>query len=201
MSFFMNLWVAFKDILRAPLTVNLWWQLLPVLVLWVAIEIYLDRHKHEELGWNSALGNGISLFWISVSSMQPLFVKNQLSFPWATFFVLLLVLAYSLFIIYISFTHKLRSRLGYELAYPTVIYYLAIFTILWGHRALNMNLYVLIMFVVLFIVVWGVRWVFFWLLPDAPESEEPLTEEHHEEIRGAIAGVAPSSVAPSKGGA
>lgn len=189
MAFWSSLGVALLDIIKAPFTMNLWWQLLPVLMLWIAIEVYLDWHKNERLGWNSALGNGISLFWITVASMQPLFARSQYEpFHWGTFIALLLILCYALFVMYISFMHKLRSHLSYELAYPTIIYYLAVFSILWGHGALPMNLYVLVMAIVLFGAVFGLRWLVFWLLPDAPPSDEPITDEHHEELRSELAG-------------
>ncbi len=172
MSLWVNLGVALHDIVSAPFQMNLWWQLLPILMLWAALEVYLDWHKHEELGWNSALGNGISLFWIVIAAMQPLFTRTAHEpFRVGVFFLLLCFLTYAVFIIYVSFLHKLSSQLIYQLAYPTIIYYLAVFSILWGYKALNLNRYVLIVFVLLFGVVVAVRWLIFWILPDAPDDE------------------------------
>ncbi len=169
MAFLPSLWHAFAEIFRAPfLGQHLWWQLGPVLVLWLIVEIYLDCHKGERLGWNTALGNAISLFWISLAAMQPLFtVPVGESFPYGRFFAILPILAYALFVGYVSFSHVFGERVTYALAYPTIVYYLCVFAILWGNKALDVNRYVLLAAALLFGVVYGLRWLFFWLLPDA----------------------------------
>ncbi len=168
MAFFPSLWNAFGEIFYAPfLRKNLWWQLAPVLALWLILEIYLDRHKGEQLGWNTALGNAISLFWVRLAAMQPLFnVPVGESFPLDRFFAILPIRVYALFGGYISFGHKLGARVTYALAYPTIIYYLCVFAVLWGNEALDVNKYILLAAVLLFGVVYGLRWLFFWPLPD-----------------------------------
>lgn len=181
MAFWSSMGVAFRDILTAPWDPGLWWQLLPVLFLWFLLEIYLNRHKEEELGWNSALGNAISLFWIVLAAMQPLFFHSQYErFMLGRFVVLGLILLYAIFAGFVAFTHSFGKRTSYVLCYPTVMYYLATFAILWGHKALALNAYVLIAFVLLWFVVVGLRFLFFWMIPQAPdesESEPPRVEQ------------------------
>lgn len=175
MAFFLSLWYGFKEIFKVPFTSHnsaLWWQLVPIILLWFILEIYFDSHKHEKLGWNTALGNSISLFWISLAATQPLFrVTIGEHFSWSRFLAIVPILLYALFTGYISFTHKFTPQVIYSLAYPTIIYYLATFAILWGNSALEVNRYVLIAFFLLFFIVYGVRYLFFWLLPDSKSDD------------------------------
>ncbi len=170
----LSVWVAMKEVLGTPFRGHhLWWQLAPIFLLWVVLEIYFDRHKHEELGWNTALGNAITLFWISISGMQQLFNhRPNEPFLWSNAFMVALIMLYALFVTYISFGHKLGARVTYVLAYPTIIYYLSMFAIFWGYKALAVNKYILLVFVLFFLVVWGARWLFFWLLPEASDANE-----------------------------
>jgi len=172
MAFFLSLWVALREVLASPFRgYHLWWQLAPIFLLWLILEIYFDRHKSEELGWNTALGNSITLFWISISGMQQLFNhRPDESFLWSNAIMVGLIMCYALFVAYVSFGHKLGAHITYVLAYPTIIYYLSTFAVFWGYKALEVNRYILLVFVLSFLVVWGVRWIFFELLPEAREG-------------------------------
>jgi uncharacterized membrane protein HdeD (DUF308 family) len=181
MAFFLSIWHAMKEIVIAPFFLpELWWQLIPILVLWITLEFYLNYHKREQLGWNSALANGLTLFWIGVGAMQPLFtlaVGEQV--PWANFFMILPMILYGVFLTYASFTHKMHDQLVNHLASPTVVHYLSIFAILWGNKVLEVNKYILLAFFLLWFVAMGVRWLLFWLLPEMTHGEEHQQKKTH----------------------
>ena len=40
------------------------WVILPIFLFWIMLEFYFDTHKEETLGWNTAFGNGLSLFGV-----------------------------------------------------------------------------------------------------------------------------------------
>jgi len=72
-----NLLIGFKEIFLAPSKdPSIWWLLAPIILFWLITEIYFGRHKQERLGWNTALGNGLSMFWIVIISFKVLFDKN-----------------------------------------------------------------------------------------------------------------------------
>ncbi len=172
MAFLISLWHAFTEIFAAPFHGHrIWWQLAPVLILWLILEVYFVKNKREELGWNTALGNAITLFWISITALQQAFTLDlgeHLS--WARITAVTLILLYSLFVGFISFGHKLGEEVTYVLAYPTTVYYLSVFAILWGSKALAANRYVFLAFVLLGALVAGVRLLIFWLSPDDASS-------------------------------
>ncbi len=57
-----------EEIVYTPLTnPEILWTILPLLGIAFFIELYFGRYKTEELGWNTAFGNTISLLWVTTA--------------------------------------------------------------------------------------------------------------------------------------
>jgi len=137
-----DLLIGFKEIFSAPLRdPSVLWLLAPTVSLWLILEIYFEFHKSEQLGWNTALGNGVSLCWIVIGLLKNAFEGYQDYFK-ITFLILLLI--YSILIIYISFTHKLSAKITYTLASPTLVYFLSSVAVLYTYGLLVPSLPVII---------------------------------------------------------
>ena len=114
---------ALKEIISAPFKdLSMFWLIAPVLILWVVMELYFDTHKKEKLGWNTSLGNGISMFWITINLMKYLFGDGRVNFAWTKFIAVCAILAYAIFIAVISFKHYFSANITSTLASPTTIY-------------------------------------------------------------------------------
>ena len=122
---------------------SLFWYLGPILLFWFILEIYFSKYKSEELGWNTALGNGLSVFWVLTISMKYLFDNHRENFEWIKFIALLIIMLYAIFIIINSFSHKLREKVSFLLASPTATYYLSGVAILWTYGELEITMWVL----------------------------------------------------------
>ncbi len=171
MSAWIEMWNALKHILAAPFhDLSVFWLLAPILILWIVMEAYFDIHKHEELGWNTALGNGVSLFWIAVSLMKHLFDNHLKNFSWGRFIILLVILSYALFITVISFRHTFPAKTTFMLASPTPIYYLSAIAILWAYGGLKMSWWVFLDLVLLFPIIIGIELLIRRYTPEAEES-------------------------------
>ncbi len=56
------------DLVQTPMTnPKILWTILPLLGIAFFIELYFGRYKTEELGWNTAFGNTISLLWVTTA--------------------------------------------------------------------------------------------------------------------------------------
>lgn len=42
------------------------WMVIPLILILFLIQAYFGRYKTEQLGWNTAFGNTVSLFWVTV---------------------------------------------------------------------------------------------------------------------------------------
>ncbi|MFC1704765.1 hypothetical protein ACFLZ6_00370 [Nanoarchaeota archaeon] len=152
---------------------SLWWFLAPVILLWIMLEVYFGKYKREKLGWNTSLGNAITLTWITIESMRFLFDTQPTDF-WFRFGVIIAILLYALMIVYFAFSHRLSANITYNLASPSPIYFLSMVTILWGHGVLVITWWVLLDLVILYLVlVFG-----FWIIKKiTPESLRDFGEE------------------------
>ena len=161
---------GFKEIFASLFNdLSVWWILGPVFIFWVVLEIYFGKHKSEELGWNTALGNGISLSWITLNLMKFLFENNLKMFTWPKFLLTFLIMIYGFFIAYIAFTHKFSDKTTFLLASPSPIYYLASIAILWSYGVLDISLIILFDLVILYLIIIGILALIKKYIPDAKD--------------------------------
>jgi len=171
MAFFNELINRFELILNAPFQdLSVWWVLFPVILFWITLELYFGKHKSEELGWNTALGNGISLTWITLTLMKFLFDNSLERFTWPKFILVFLIMIYGFFIAYISFMHKFKSKVTFKLASPSPVYYLASIAILWSYGSLIIDFYLVIALILLYFIILGLLKLIKKLMPNAEEA-------------------------------
>jgi uncharacterized membrane protein required for colicin V production len=153
MAFINEIFRGFGQIFSAPFrSLEVLWLLIPLLLMWIVLEFYFAKFKREELGWNTALANGITLGWITLEGLRNLFSIDVPDF-WFRFLANLVILLYAALIIYFSFTHKISQKIEFLLASPTLVYFIGIFSVLWGYGLLSITLYVLLDMVILFVVL------------------------------------------------
>jgi hypothetical protein len=154
------------------------WLIAPIILFWIILEIYFDKHKKESLGWNTALGNGLSLFWVAISSVR-LVVTEMFSHDitqsfgqdifWRTFWIFA-IFAYSLFIISVSFSHKMKTSFFYPLASPTPIYFLSMVIVLLSYGVLGFTWVILLDLAILYGIILGIEMLIKHFIPDSPDD-------------------------------
>jgi len=168
--FFEQLLLAFAEILGSLFSQpSIWWLLAPLIFFWLVLEFYFGTYKTEQLGWNTALGNGMSLVWVSVDSMRFLWENPPVNFLFR-FLIILSFLFYGSFIIYISFAHKFSSKLTYILASPSPIYFFSCVVVLWGHGILKLTWWVFIDLMISYCLLLFFVWLLRKFLPGAKKS-------------------------------
>lgn len=164
---------GFSKIFRAPFkSFDQFWVLIPLIIMWIILAVYFAKYKKEELGWNTALANGITLGWLTLEGTRSLFSRNLGDF-WIRFTANMIILLYALLIIYFSFTHKISSKWDFILASPHPVYFLGIFSVMWGYGTLEINLFVLIDLLILFIVILIIIKILGKLVKPAKEENPP----------------------------
>ena len=166
-----NILGGFKEILSAPFKdLSIWWLLAPIILFWLILEVYFGMYKREKLGWNTALGNGLNLFWIVVISLKALFTQGLKLFSIDKLIVVIIIAVYSAFIISVSFTHKLKENIFFLFASPTIVYYLSAIAVLWIHGLINITFWVIIDLVILYIIILILEVILRKLIPSAPSN-------------------------------
>ena len=183
MQWYIEILRGFGEIFASPFKdKSVIWILAPIVLIWFILEIYFDEHKKEKLGWNTALSNGISLFWISASMMRYICTKSSIHFTWSKFAVVLLTFSYGVFITYVSFEHKFPARITFNLAAPTPIYFLSFIAVVWTYGSLELTKWVLIDLVFIYGVLTLSVYLGKKLLPEAKNDEGDEEDEGNNEI-------------------
>jgi hypothetical protein len=149
-----NILSGFKEIFSAPLNdLSILWLLIPIILFWFIMEVYFGRYKTEKLGWNSALGYGLSMFWIVVISFKTIFENNFELFSIDKLLFVIFVAAYSVFIIFISFTHRLKAKIFFLFTSPTIVYFLFGISLLLVNGLLDISFWVIIDLIIFYIII------------------------------------------------
>ena len=168
-----NILSGFKEIFSAPFKdPSIWWLLTPIILFWLILEVYFGMYKGEKLGWNTALGNGLNLFWIVVISLKALFTKGLGLFSIDKLIVVIFIAIYSAFIISISFTHKIKEKIFFLFASPTIVYYLSAIAILWIHGLIDISFWVIIALILFYIIILILEIILRKLIPESSRGVE-----------------------------
>lgn len=96
---------------------------LPLVLGALILELYFGKHKNEELGWNTAVGN--SILWLSTGiSLHMTETIQTTQELYATY----VVIGLGLFTGYLNFFHKWKSDLAFLASSTTIVYSIAYIT-------------------------------------------------------------------------
>lgn len=174
--FFEQLIINFKSILKGiKLDTSLFWMIIPLLSIWLVLEIYFSRYKKEELGWNSSLANAISLIWVILPALRNIIVRDL---PLNRYVLIIISIIYAIFIIYLSFTHSISSKIVYKLSDPSPIYFLGIIIVLWSYiPTLPWNIYIIIDLVFIFTFISILFKVINMLIPSSDKDDQTTNQD------------------------
>ncbi len=155
------------------------WFLIPTIIFWFLLEIYSSKYKEEELGWNAALNNGLNVFWVLIVSMEYLFQNHLKHFQWSKFIALIVLLLYAILIVVNSFSHKLRKKISFLLASPTLTSYVSGIAILWTIGELAITLWVLIDLIIGYGLVLLIRLILHKVIKEKKDLSEPQKYQNY----------------------
>ncbi len=122
LEFLLNLITMSWRLLKSPWTsLDGLWIVLPLVLIMVLIQFYFGRHRSEELGWNSAFGNAISLLWICVILWKFLIVNYSFGEPLINKFFLMIALSLLVFaLLFCNFFHILPKKFAFVVSSDTL---------------------------------------------------------------------------------
>ncbi len=133
----------------------IFWTSLPLLITWLVLEIYFSIHREEALGWNTSLSNGFILFFTGMDCIKYLVATEEIAYFYTKLLLSILLVLYGLFIVFISFTHRMPPYITFLLASPSLVYYPAILLVIWTHTDIMLTKDMLLSAFILYLVVVG----------------------------------------------
>ena len=138
------------------------WMILPLIIILIFMHLYFGRYRSEELGWNSAFGNSISLLWILVLlsrflfdkyTFQELYFGNQFSKLVAVGVLLIWVVIMFTF----NFFHTLPKKLAFVISSAGSVYIFAyiVISLIVGNLMLGWDIFFasIILFFFFFLII------------------------------------------------
>ncbi len=71
------IWFRFVDLVIAPAHYpEMIWIILPLVFTLIVMEFYFSRYRNEDLGWNTAVGNGVVLMFVCIDLLRQIYNDN-----------------------------------------------------------------------------------------------------------------------------
>ncbi len=145
------------------------WLLAPVIIIWLMLEVYFAMHKSEKLGWNTALGNGFVLIWVTLTILRELFA-GSIEGKTGKIIIMVIFSIYGAIVCFLAFTHKAVEKVSFLLASPYLIYFLSMYLILWGYDLLDVNIYIILDIIIIFFVLLIFKAIFSHFVPESTKD-------------------------------
>ncbi len=160
------------------------WILLPLVVTFFLIELYFRRYRRETLGWESAVGNSLVLFFVAITLFSYLDRNNLLFgvsslsseiFPIAltksiiTFFILL----ESILLILLDFFHLMPKKIAFGISSSMIINIISIMCVLLVYSELPLDIVTILAILFLIAVLILVLNLISPLVPEKKIKEPP----------------------------
>ncbi|MBW2987658.1 hypothetical protein KY336_03860 [Candidatus Woesearchaeota archaeon] len=124
------------ELLSRPwLHIDTLWMILPLILILVLIHLYFGRYRKEELGWNSAFGNSVSLLWICVILGRDIVQRHGFETLYSEFltnhFVMSDVILVSILtvwvivLLFMNYFHVLPKKIAFIVSSSDSVYILA----------------------------------------------------------------------------
>jgi len=107
--------------------------LLPLIMGAVVIELYFGKYEHEELGWNTSVGNAV--LWVTTGINLLINQDLNPTEAYATYFLI----GIGSFVGYMNFFHKWSETLAFVVSSSGIVYSLAYVTVLFVRTDLAIN--------------------------------------------------------------
>jgi hypothetical protein len=178
------------DIFIAPFTsTHILWIVLPLIIILILIHLYFGRYRTEELGWNSAFGNSISLLWVSAILWRFLLDKYRwttlISEPEAmkSLIVIGILTLWVLILLVFNFFHIVPRKFAFIISSADSVYILAYIIIAAIVGGFVLDEKTLIAAIGLFIIMLIALQLIKHLIPISKGSKQVIKERKEKETR------------------
>ncbi len=158
----------FVVLLKAPFEApEMWWIITPLIVITLMMTFYFGKYVREKLGWNTALGNSIVLFFVGMDLLRKIYdYTNPGSFanlvlnPIKTI-VILAVMLEGIMLTYTAFEHAIPKKIMFFIASPLPVNLQAYVLTALVYMGLTPTWHTLaaaiLLFIVLYVIVRGLQ--------------------------------------------
>lgn len=117
-----------NSLVMAPFDVpEMWWIVTPLLAVIFVMTFYFGKYINEKLGYNTALGNSVVLFFVCIDLLRTIYnytfppsFENYAWYPVTTAIIFIIILE-SILLLSAAFQHALPEKVMYFVASPVAV--------------------------------------------------------------------------------
>lgn len=129
-----------KKIFLAPLeTPLMFWELAPLLITLLIVELYFGRYENEKLGWNSTVTNALVLCFVGSNLMHFLYLEDLVNFTEFRTIAPLVLIILGITLGILDFFHALPKQLAFGISSVLPINVLALVAIVVVHTGIKIS--------------------------------------------------------------
>jgi len=152
------------------------WMTIPLVAVFVTMELFFVRYRREDLGWNTAVTNSMVLIFVFIDLLRT--VYNQ--YGWALVFqeelvvripLILLVGLLGVVLTVITFYRIIPKEAAFFLASPLTINYIAYFAIVSIYTEIPLDIHTLLVVLSFYCALLAGFWIVKIIFPGAKIAE------------------------------
>ena len=122
------------------------WTIAPLIFALLMMQMYFGKYKTEQLGWNTAFNNSISLMWVTAILLKYVYEKYGLlnalkHYELTGYFILIIALVlFTLVLTVLNFNHLIPKKFAFILSSPLSVNILAYFIIVIIMGKINLDI-------------------------------------------------------------
>ena len=148
------LWQRILEILSSPFNFKeMLFILIPLLVVLLVIELYFGKYRYEKLGWNTAVGNSLVLFFVGMNLLNFLYTNDLLFQAHSRTALAFVVVIESIFLMLINFFHIFPKEASFNISSALVINYIGAASIIMVYAAIPFDYFTFAAFIVIFSIM------------------------------------------------
>ena len=165
------------------------WLVLPLILILIFIHVYFGRNRIEELGWNSAFANAVSLLWVCAQLFKFLFLNYSFKsfFDNSLFrqhFIFIIILLIWVFVILrFNFYHSVPKRFAYFISSADAVYIIAYLAIAIVVGDILITWHILLASALVFVVLVALFALLKDTIPMSSVAKRVTTERIHKKMR------------------
>lgn len=148
------------------------WILAPLLVSLLLMELYFDRYKNEELGWNTALGNSLVLIFVSLDLLRFLYTHSMLEYVTLYSALVIAVVLLGVVLTVMTYFHVLPKKAAFGLSSRLPINIIAYLAVVIIYAGIIIDFYTAVASVFFAVFVGALLRLISWLIPESGEIPE-----------------------------
>ncbi len=178
----------FYELIIAPLIYpEILWIFIPLFISTFLMILYFGRHRGEELGWNTAFGNNISLMFVSINLLKKLYdtygydVFNLFIQHSPKIYFIYFILFYTFLQLVINYFHLVPKEVSFKMNSSVPVFLLNYFAIIMAYTNIPFSITSILSALLIFFIIQLIVRLMWGFVPMSKRARRIMGIRHRKE--------------------